>query len=73
MRVVGGMAPMMLETLRSMRLVHRVETTRGTEYHVTLADDPPTTDTAALTSTSVLEPPQAISSLPRSWPPPPIS
>lgn len=36
-----------LKTLHLMRLVHRVETVRGTEYRVTLTDDPPATDTAS--------------------------
>lgn len=40
MPVVGGVAPMTLEMLRSMRLVHRVETTKGSEYSVTLTNDP---------------------------------
>lgn len=45
-----------LEMLRSMRLVQRVETARGTEYCVTLRDDPPALDTTAPASTSVPKP-----------------
>lgn len=32
---------MSLKTLRSIRMVHRIKIVRGTEYRVTLTDDPP--------------------------------
>lgn len=36
MRVVGGVDPMSLKMLHLMRMVHKVQTIRGTEYWVRL-------------------------------------
>lgn len=69
MLVVGGMAPMTLETLHSMSLVHRVMTVQGIEYYLTLPEDQLATDVAAPTSTSSPETPLATSSPPHSLPP----
>jgi len=41
MRVVGGVLPVSIETLRSMGMLHRVQTARGIEYQIRRDTDPP--------------------------------
>lgn len=66
MRVVRDVAPMTLETLRSMILVLMVTIVQRIEYRVTLLEDQLATDAAAPKSTSAIKPPPATSSLPHS-------
>lgn len=69
MCVVRGVAPMTLEMLHLMRLVHKVKIFWAIEYHVTLKDNSLVINTAAPVSTSAPEPPPTISSQPHSRPP----
>lgn len=64
MRVVRGVALVFLEMLCLMRMVHKVQTIRGTEYRVMPTDDTPATDTATPSPPS-----QATYSRPRSQSP----